>query len=159
MADTDEADPLDAGHENESDRRRLYLALVDRRLTQSNRAVLGRVVGIQTAWSVALLAGAAIPVAQALSAPGEWEWVVSILGFVVVVAQGADRLFGRTRKTALAHDFLRRRLGRERRMWDAGEGPYAERDFAAFVERVEGVIEEYDDISHAYVSEMADSAG
>ena len=138
---------------------RLYLDLVEKRCHRSNRAVLLRVVGIQTAWSATLLAGAAIPVAQALAEPGNFEWVVSLLGFVVVVAAGADRLFARTRGTVEAHDMLRRSLRRERRLMLAGKGSYADGDaFDTYVTNVEAAIADYDQRSHKYTVKLSGSS-
>jgi hypothetical protein len=98
---------------------------------------------VQATWIVILAAGAAVPLATAL----EWDDSVGpVLGFVVVVATGVERIFGRTTQGAVAVDELRRRLDRERRLLDTRRMEYAETDdpFGLFVARSEEAIDQYD---------------
>ncbi len=68
-----------------------------------------------------IVAGAGVPLTEALGGPA---WIGPILGFVVVVAVGIDRIFGRTTPAASAQDALRRGLARERRLFLSGASPY-----------------------------------
>ncbi len=95
-----------------------------RRLRAASFAVWLRAGGIQFAWLVILGAGAAIPLSEALIDQG-WSWVSPTLGFLVVVAAGVERIFGRTTEAAVALDRLRRELAREHRMLTAAAGPYS----------------------------------
>jgi len=120
-----------------------YMQQYDRRLRRMSNAANARIFGIQTSWSVALLAGAAVPLVVAL---GTATWVTSILGFVVVVASGAERIFARTVGAGQALDRLRRRLAREQRLYLTATGPYSEEgdQFKHFVQRTEDAITAYD---------------
>ena len=138
-----------------------YLAAVDKRARRADWAVVSRLVGLQTAWAVALLAGAAVSLVQAIPKSVEWfpdepVWITALLGFVVVVAQGATQLFARTSGVVKADDALRRNLARERRLFDCGEGPYADavNQFSLFVERVEAELEKHDDSATAYSASL-----
>lgn len=120
-----------------------YIARFDKRLRRSRTAALARTAGVQSAWSLSLLAGAAVPLSQAL---GWDDWVAPVLGFVVVVASGAGGIFARTEGLGAAMDRLARSLAAERRQYDVGAGPYADTadGFELFVERSERAIAEYD---------------
>ncbi len=124
-----------------------YLAVVERRIKWSDRAMNTRSFGQVFAWTVALLAGAGVAVAEVLAS--QWRWAPAVLGFVVVVAQGADRLFARTAGGAIAMESMRRMLTKEKRLYLSRAGPYAgaETAFDTFVERVERVLDQYDDAS------------
>ena len=133
-----------------------YLAAVNKRVRRADRAVLSRVAGVQTAWAVALLAGAAVSLVQTIP-DDPWikidpDWTTALLGFVVVVAQGATQLFARTSGVVKADDMLRRNLARERRLYDCREGPYADaaNPFALFVDRAEAEIAKHDDSAATY---------
>ena len=131
-----------------------YLASANKRIRRADRAVLSRVVGLQTAWAVALLAGAAVSLVQAFgeSLKDDVKWITALLGFVVVVAQGASQLFARTSGVVKADDLMRRNLARERRLFDCSEGPYADavNPFAVFVERAEAEFAKHDDSAADY---------
>ena len=132
-----------------------YIQQYDRRLRRMSRAANARIFGIQTSWSVALLAGAAVPLVVAL---GTATWVTSILGFVVVVATGAERIFARTVGAGAALDRLRRKLGTEQRLYLTVTGPYSEDgdQFKHFVQRTEDAITNYDNTA---VRAHAEEAG
>lgn len=139
---------MKAVEQNLSTGQQRYLKSVHTLLRRADRAVLSRLVGLQTVWAVALLAGAAVSLVQLV----EVKWLTALLGFVVVVAQGATQLFARTSGVVRADDLLRRNLARERRLFDCGEGPYAGVDnrFALFVERAEAEIARHDDSAAPY---------
>jgi hypothetical protein len=134
-----------------------YLARVKKRVRRADLAVLSRLVGLQTAWGVALLAGAAVSLVQAiesataLSANGA-RWITALLGFVVVVAQGATQLLARTSGVVTADDEMRRNLARERRLFECGGAPYGDAvdPFALFVERAEAELAKHDGHVAAY---------
>lgn len=137
-----------------------YLRTIDKRVRSANWAVLSRVAGLQVAWGVSLVAGAAVPLVQAL----DWDAkdaITAVLGFVVVVAQGADRLMARTSGVVQADDAMRRAMARERRLFDARQGPYRDVDdpFAVFVDRVEAVIAEHDGHVAAYSRDLLANSG
>lgn len=130
-----------------TERESVYLRTISKRTRRASRAVESRLIGVQVAWSAALLAGAGVAVTQAFSETDNWlgdnsKWVTVLLGFAVVVAQGADRMLARTAGGAEPDDVLRRGLERERRLYDAREGAYKDLDdpFAAFVSRVEDLL-------------------
>ncbi len=134
-----------------------YLAAVRRRVRRADAAVLSRVAGVQVAWSVALIAGASVPLVQAIGAgntrvAANAAWITAILGFLVVIAQGADRLFARTSGVVRADDEMRRNLAREERLYLAGSGPYADAadPFHLFVERAEAELARHDGHAAAY---------
>ena len=104
---------------------RKFDRMVRSRLRLANLAARLRAGGIQVVWLVVLIAGAAIPLTEALITDG-WTWVSPVLGFVVVIAAGLERIFSRTTDAAAALDQLRRELSRERRLLIARSGPYAE---------------------------------
>ncbi len=124
---------------------RRFDQMVRSRLRLANLAARLRAGGIQVVWLVVLVAGAAIPLTEALTTDG-WTWVSPVLGFVVVIAAGLERIFSRTTDAAAALDQLRRELSRERRLMIARSGPYAETEapHSLFAERAEAVIASYD---------------
>ncbi len=140
-----------------SEAQQRYLGAVNKRVRRADWAVLSRVVGLQIAWAVALLAGAAVSLVQTVRNDISWitddgAWITALLGFVVVVAQGATQLFARTSGVVKADDQMRRNLARERRLFDCREGPYADaaHPFALFVERAEAEFAEHDDSAATY---------
>lgn len=120
-----------------------FMARFNKRLRRSRIAAVARSAGVQSAWSLTLLAGAGVPLAQAL---GAYKWVAPILGFLVVVASGAQGIFARTAGMGSAMDRLARSLASERRLYEMSAGPYAEQGdmFIRFVERSEEAIAGYD---------------
>jgi hypothetical protein len=124
---------------------------IRRRLRAANVAAWLRAGGIQFAWLVIVVAGAAIPLSEALIDQG-WSWVSPKLGFLIVIAAGVERIFGRTTEAAVALDCLRRELARERRMLTATAGPYSLADdrFALYAERTDEHIARYDERMVAY---------
>lgn len=152
------------GENGLSEGQRRYLATVSKRARRADWAVVSRLVGVQIAWAVALLAGAAVSLVQAVPESVGWfpddpVWITALLGFVVVVAQGATQLFARTSGVVRADDALRRNLARERRVFDCREGPYADaaNPFSLFVERVEAELEKHDDSATAYSASLLKS--
>lgn len=111
----------------------------------ANLAAHLRAGGIQVVWLVVLVAGAAIPLTEALADDG-WSWVTPLLGFTVVVAAGLERILSRTTDAAVALDQLRRNLSRERRLLIARAGPYEQSTdpFPLYSARAEALIETYD---------------
>ena len=132
-----------------------FARLVRRRRRVASFAVWLRAGGIQFAWLVILGAGAAIPLSEALIDQG-WSWVSPTLGFLIVVAAGVERIFGRTTEAAVALDRLRRELAREHRMLTAAAGPYSLADdcFALYAQRTEEHIARYDEQMVAYHSQV-----
>ncbi len=126
-----------------------YEREIARRRRRSTWEVGLRTFTMQVTWIVVLAAGAAVPLAAALGWPG---WVAPVLGFVIVVATGIEKIFGRTTDAAVAVDALRRRLDRERRKRDARSGSdEAESDgFDAYVRGCERAIAEFDASMLAY---------
>lgn len=138
MADLPEAEPLTPGQQH-------YDRLLGRRLRVANVAAWLRAGGIQAVWLVVLVAGAAVPLSDALISDG-WTWVSPMLGFVIVVAAGLERIFRRTTDAAAFLDELRRNVARERRLLLAGADVYGDPDasYARYAERVEQHIGVYD---------------
>jgi hypothetical protein len=136
-----------------------FLRFVRRRLRVASFAVWLRAGGIQFAWLVILVAGAAIPLSEALIDQG-WSWISPTLGFLIVVAAGVERIFGRTTEAAVALDKLRRELAREHRMLVALAGPYSLADdrFALYAQRTEEHIARYDEQMVAYHSQVVRDA-
>jgi protein-S-isoprenylcysteine O-methyltransferase Ste14 len=124
---------------------RRYDRTLRRRLRVADAAAWMRAGGIQAVWLVVLVAGAAVPLTEAVIADG-WTWVSPVLGFVIVVAAGLERIFQRTTGAAAALDDLRRKVARERRMVQAGAGVYADADasYAQYAARIEEHIADYD---------------
>lgn len=116
---------------------------LDKRIRRWRVATHLRNGGLQSMWTVALLAGAGVPLVQSL---GWSRSVASTLGFIVVAASGAERLFARTADSADALDKCRRGLESERRLYSTSAGPYTgEADpFRTFVERTEEITAEFD---------------
>lgn len=134
-----------------------YLASVKKRVRRADLAVISRLAGLQTAWGVALLAGGAVSLVQAIEGAtplgaDEARWITALLGFVVVVAQGATQLLARTSGVVKADDEMRRNLARERRLFECGGAPYGDAvdPFALFVERAEAELAKHDDHVAAY---------
>ena len=89
-----------------------------------------------------------------------WSWISPTLGFLIVVAAGVERIFGRTTEAAVALDKLRRELAREHRMLVAIAGPYSLADdrFALYAQRTEEHIARYDEQMVAYHSQVVRDA-
>lgn len=143
-----------------ADRRRgddEYLKLMRSRLRSLDLEVRLRNIGIQVLWLVVVVAGAAVPLVVALDWPA---WISPVLGFVVVVAAGIERIFSRTTEAAVAVDELRRNLARERRLLLAGSGDYADeaRRFGVYVTRTEDAIARFDRRMLAYSEAVVRSA-
>lgn len=149
------ADPADGSRQH-----RAYERRVSRKRGVAYTAAVLRAGGIQAVWLVVLVAGAAIPLTEALVDEG-WEWVSPVLGFVVVIAAGLERIFRRTTDAAAALDRLRRSLSRERRLLIAGAGPYAvaQDPFALYAESCEPFIATHDDAMVDYASQAVRSTG
>lgn len=126
-----------------TDDQQRYVRRIRQRIRWSDLAMNSRSAGQRAAWVVALIAGAAVTLSEAI---GDLTWLPAFLGFVIVVAQGTDRLFARGVEGARSMDAMRRALSKEHRLYDAGAGPYevAEQPFALFVERCEALLDEYD---------------
>lgn len=147
--DPSTAPPTPATPADQGRARADYLAGIDRRLRSATWQVRARTATIQLSWVVVLTAGAAVSVVEAL----EWNrWIGSALGFLVVVFQGVERIFGRTSEGFRSIDVLRRDLGREKRLFQTGEGPYKDLEdpFAHFVEQAEELIRINDEEEVAY---------
>jgi hypothetical protein len=122
-----------------------YTRRIRWRLRTANLAAWMRAGGIQIVWLTILVAGAAIPVSDVLIDSG-WEWVSPVLGFIVVIAAGLERIFSRTTPAAAALDELRRNLAREYRIFLAAPDDHdggADR-FDRYVERSEALVADYD---------------
>jgi hypothetical protein len=122
-----------------------YDLAIRRRLRVANAAAWFRATGIQVVWLVVLVAGAGVPLTQAVASDG-WTWVSPVLGFIVVLGAGIERIFSKTTEAAVSLDVLRRSLAGERRQLMSGVGEYAESEDAhrLYAERVEALIAEYD---------------
>jgi hypothetical protein len=101
---------------------------------------------VHSLWLVVVLAGAGIPLNTALGGP---NWVEPVLGFVIVAAAGADRIFGRTRDKAAAVDTLRRSLNKQLRLREIASEEYTGLSypsvaFAQFVSGCEQSIDAFD---------------
>lgn len=118
-----------------------------------------RAGGIQAVWLVVLVAGAAVPLSDALVTDG-WEWVNPVLGFVIVLAAGLERIFRRTTDAAVPLDELRRNIAREHRLFLASADVYADPDAAypRYAERVEEHIARYDHQMVAYAKRVVGDA-
>jgi hypothetical protein len=136
---------VDTDLEGLTENQKRYQRLTKRRFRAANIAVWLRAGGIQAVWLVVLIAGAAIPLTEAIIVDG-WTWVSPVLGFVIVVAAGVERIFSRTAGAAGALDELRRGLMQERRLLLAKSGEYATSDepFALWAQRSEDRITSYD---------------
>ncbi len=129
------------------------MADVDRRLRQATWQVRLRVGAIQFSWVVVTIAGAAVALVEAINWP---RAVAALLGFLVVIFQGMERIFGRTTEGSRSVDVLRRELGREKRLYLAGEGRYkdAAEPFSAFVDVAETIIARNDEEEVAYNAQL-----
>lgn len=135
---------------------RQYLDDLRSRVRTGRLGALLRTLAIQGLWVLVVLAGAGVPLNQAVGGPG---WVGPTLGFIVVVAAGIERVFARTTPAAAAQDVLRRGLAREHRLYLAGAGSYSGSDaFARFAERCEQLIADYDRIMVSYSTTLASQA-
>jgi len=123
-----------------------YDRSIRRRLRGANAAAWFRATGIQVVWLIVLIAGAGVPLTQAIASDG-WTWVNPVLGFVVVVGAGVERIFGRTTEAAVSLDVLRRNLAREHRLLISGTDEYAasKDPRRLYAERVEALIATYDE--------------
>lgn len=143
----------DDGSSSDPTRQRRYVEQLHARIRTGNAASLLRTGGIQGLWIIVIVSGAGVPLNEALEGPA---WVGPTLGFVVVVAAGVERIFGRTTPAAAAQDTLRRGLARERRLFLAGTGPYQADDaFDLYAERSEGLIASYDQAMVEYSTTLA----
>jgi hypothetical protein len=100
-----------------------YVREIQRRERRARWSTRSRYLAIHLSWIVVLLAGAGVPLAEALGSPA---WLPPVLGFVVVAFQGFERIFGRTSAGSRSMDRLRRGLAREERLLLAGVGAYAD---------------------------------
>lgn len=134
---------------------RRYDSTLERRLRLADTAARMRAIGIQTVWLVILVAGAAVPLSDAVLNTG-WNWVSPTLGFIIVVAAGLERIFRRTTDAAVPLDELRRKVARERRLLLAGAERYSSPDatYVQYAERVEEHIAEYDRQMVAYAKRV-----
>ncbi|MEM9561360.1 MAG: hypothetical protein AAGA93_02000 [Actinomycetota bacterium] len=148
----DDAERPTAGQAT-GEQRSAYMAEVDRRLWQATWQVRFRVGAIQLSWVIVTIAGAAVALVEAFDWP---RWVAALLGFVVVVFQGFERIFGRTTEGSRSVDVLRRDLGREKRLYLTGEGRYKDDadPFSSFVGVAEAIIARNDDEEVAYNAKM-----
>ena len=130
-----------------------YLRSVHKRVRRADAAVISRLLAVQLAWIVTLVCGAGVTLVQAFGSEtvgwideGDVSWITALLGFVVVVSQGAGRLVGRTSGVVQADDTMRRNVAREERLFKAGAGPYrgATDPFALFADRTESELAEHD---------------
>ena len=82
------------------------------------------------------------------------------LGFLIVVAGGVERIFGRTTEAAVALDRSQRELAREHRMLTANAGPKSLADdrFALYAQRTEEHIARYDEQMVAHHSQVVSEA-
>ncbi len=117
-----------------------------RRLLVAGAAAWMRAGGIQAVWLIVLVAGAAVPLSDAVLSGEGWTWVTPTLGFIIVVAAGLERIFRRTTDAAVPLDELRRNVSRERRLLLARAEKYGDPDttYTLYVQRVEQHIAEYD---------------
>lgn len=104
-------------------RQKAYLEEIDRRTRRGAWAMRARYVAIHASWIVVLLAGAAVALVDVFDLSTRFA---AVLGFVIVVFQGIERIFERTSQGAAANDVLRRALEREGRLLLVGGGAYAD---------------------------------
>ena len=131
---------------NESGDRQRYTRRIRWRLRMANLAAWLRAGGIQVVWLTILIAGAAVTLSELLIDSG-WEWVTPVLGFIIVIAAGLERIFSRTTPAAAALDELRRNLAHEYRIFLAApedQDGGADR-FERYVERSEALVADYDE--------------
>lgn len=128
---------------------RSYERIIGRRLRAANWAAGARTAGIQVTWLVIVVAGAAIPLVELFDG---WDRASPVLGFVIVIAAGVERIFGRTTEPAVALDVLRRQLAREGRLLHALADDYAATadPFALYVQRTDQHLQRYDEEMVAY---------
>ncbi len=113
-------------------------------------------VAIHASWIVVLLAGAAVSLVDVFDLSSRFA---ALLGFVVVVFQGIDRVFDRTAPGAQADDRLRRALAQEQRLLVCG-GPYADAEDAVrlFADRCEGLPAKNDETMIDYFARLTRGA-
>ena len=133
---------------------RHYEREVRRRLRQLVAQSRLRAFFMQVTWIVILAAGAAVPLATALDWP---DWAGPVLGFVVVIATGLERIFRRTTTASVAVEALRQRLDRERRRYAVGGlgGSVDEDLFERFVRRCEEAFDDFDETMLEYREQVA----
>ncbi|TIC81313.1 hypothetical protein E8D34_18135 [Nocardioides sp. GY 10113] len=145
--------PPDRPPQRIDENRRRYLDDISTRIRAGEREAMLRNVGIQALWILVIVAGAGVPLSEAVGAPA---WVAPTLGFVVVVAAGVERVFARTTTAAAAQEALRRALAREQRAYDARVGVYADGSaFDRLVDRCERLIADYDRTMVQYAGSLA----
>ncbi|MEZ5215936.1 MAG: hypothetical protein R2715_04895 [Ilumatobacteraceae bacterium] len=127
---------------------------IEARARRARRDVFLMRFGVQVTWAVTLVAGASVTLLQALNNKGVFEQSVTTMlsalaGFVVVIAQGTNRLLARGAKGATASDRFHRGIARERRLLAVRHGDYAVATdpLALYVERVEGLLAEDDAVA------------
>ncbi len=141
LADCGRIDGVNVRDKN--DAQASYVATIERRIRWADRAMNTRNVGQLVTWTVVLFAGAGVALSQVIE--GAPEITAAVLGFVVVVGQGLDRLLGRRADGAASMDMMRRELTKARRMYVAEAGPYATDDrFDVFVTNCEAILDRYD---------------
>jgi hypothetical protein len=132
-----------------------YKKEMRRRIRRTTVRTRTRLFTMQMMWVVVLAAGAAVPLATAL----KWHaWVGPVLGFVVVVASGTERIYGRTTPAAVAWEKLNRELDRQTRLFNTSTLEYAEyaeyarrhERFALYVKHSEKAIRKFDKTMLAY---------
>lgn len=129
-----------------------YVTDLRSRVRTGRVAALLRTGGIQVLWIIVVVAGAGVPLSDAVAGP---SWVAPTLGFVVVVAAGVERIFSRATPAAAAQDKLRRGLSREQRLFDARAEPYTDGEaFAIYSSRSEALLAEYDQAMLDYSSSL-----
>lgn len=127
-----------------------YVRRIEKRIRWADRGMNARSVGQKAAWTIALAAGGAVSLSQAIV--DTWDWLPAVLGFVVVVAQGSDRILNRSADGSASMDRMRRDLSREVRLFHARAAQYDIDDrFPVFVERAEAILSAYDDDSVAQI--------
>jgi len=134
---------------------RAYLREIRRRDRRATWGTRSRYVSIQLSWIIVLVAGAAVSLTDVFDLP---SWVAPVLGFVVVVFQGIERVFGRTSQGSKAMDLLRRKLAHEQRLVLVGGGPYATvgEPMEVFIERCEQLLTENDETMIDYFASLTE---
>jgi hypothetical protein len=141
-----------------SPEQKAYLQEIRRRDRRATWATRCRYVLIHLSWIIVLLAGAAVALVDVFDLSSRFA---ALLGFVVVVFQGIERVFDRTSVGSRSMDLLRRGLAREQRLMLVRGGPYAsaEDPIELFAERCEQLLSENDDAMVDYFAKLADQAG
>ena len=127
-----------------------YMHRIEKRIRWADRGMNARSVGQKVAWTVARVAGGAVSLSEAVVA--SMDWLPAVLGFVVVVAQGSDRLLRRSAEGSASMERMRRDLSREHRLFRARATVYdLDEPFPVFVDRVEAILGTYDNESVAQI--------